>query len=360
MTISALHEIQLTDTTSRVRNSQTPGIGRLEKIFDLIVINNLGRNIQFCSKTLDTSAIYGDTIYPDFDEQSQFDLDMHAFLEYRDKVVAINHYGILRIFEPVISTQGWVKPVVTAKWPGDVERFVIAGDRLVSTSPQGYSVNDPAQPGLLISPPLVQAMASAQPNEEPREIPFETFLTGWGVTTALAVGQKLSKLAVAAGRTIGIFSYDSNRTPVLSPLALQVLLRINASFLKFLKDGRLVVAGCAYEHQGANGQDWDKLGGGGWSILNDKGWVICHHSFNVDLAWGNGADPLAINEDMGTIFGVDKFGGLHGWELESGKYNLLCRPESEHSIGMAHATIIDRTILCGFNRDGYRIHRYTI
>ena len=47
-------------------------------------------------------AIFGDTLFPEDDEASQFDLDIHAIIELADtgQIAVLNHLGSVRIFEP--------------------------------------------------------------------------------------------------------------------------------------------------------------------------------------------------------------------------------------------------------------------
>ena len=59
--------------------------------------NNLGRNIVFANASLRPLAIFGDTMFPEDDEASQFDLDIHAIVELADtgQIAVLNHPGVL-------------------------------------------------------------------------------------------------------------------------------------------------------------------------------------------------------------------------------------------------------------------------
>src|SRR5262245_40350437 len=88
---------------SRVHNSQPHGIGRVAALGapgDLVAWNNLGRNIVFADGSFRPLAVYDETAFPDDDEPSQFDLDIHAIvhLEAGGLVGALNHLGTLRVF----------------------------------------------------------------------------------------------------------------------------------------------------------------------------------------------------------------------------------------------------------------------
>ncbi len=69
---------------SRVVNSQPAGIGRLVSLGSRCAWNNLGRNVVFADASLRPLAIFGDTMFPEDDEASQFDLDIHAIVELAD------------------------------------------------------------------------------------------------------------------------------------------------------------------------------------------------------------------------------------------------------------------------------------
>ncbi len=354
---TARHDLISTAASAGVQNSQIPGIGRLESVADLVLINNLGRNIQFCSKNLDQLALFAETIFPDQDEESQFDLDFHAFLELEGKVLAINHYGLIRLFNHPGKDGHFVQPIATKKWPGDVERFAVAEGCLFSTSPQGYSVQDPAQPGILISAKAMPHFSTKLQGKA--ELPYEIKLQDWGMTTAIAVLERQRLVAIAAKNRIGIYSYELQNEQLslgARPLV-EFEPRFVACMLKFDKDGRLFAAGYDQPHTDANDQAWDALAGGGFCLI-EQGSVRYQHSFEIDLAWGNGSDPVLLDLAIDTVYGIDKFAGLHSWNLVTGEHNLHCAAEEKQLLGMAHATIVDGTILCGFNRDNYRIHRY--
>ena len=107
--------------------------------------NNLGRNVVFADASLRPLAIFGDTLFPDDDEASQFDLDIHAIVELADtgQIAVVNHLGSVRIFEPPRFYEPG--PVMTPylnetrrlEFVDDIERMVGLGDRLVTSRPRG-------------------------------------------------------------------------------------------------------------------------------------------------------------------------------------------------------------------------------
>src|SRR5882757_6044161 len=115
---------------SRVRNSQPAGIGRVVDLGDVCAWNNLGRNVVFASRAFEPRAVFDQTEFPDDDEPSQYDLDVHAILDVSAAgvVVVLNHLGLLRAFRRTeIHTTGGprrIAPVWTAGFAGDMERVV--------------------------------------------------------------------------------------------------------------------------------------------------------------------------------------------------------------------------------------------
>src|ERR1700674_6076283 len=83
-----------------VRNSQPRGIGRVVALRDLACWNNLGRNVVFADRQFRPSAVFGQTLFPDQDEPSQYDLDIHAVLGLPELglVLVLNHLGCVRGF----------------------------------------------------------------------------------------------------------------------------------------------------------------------------------------------------------------------------------------------------------------------
>ena len=156
--LKTLSELLLMDSVplSRVVNSQPAGIGRIVSLGSRCAWNNLGRNVVFADASLRPIAIFGDTMFPEDDEASQFDLDIHAIVELADtgQIAVVNHLGVVRIFEPPRSIGS--EPVVgphldetrRLDFVDDVERVIGLGDRLVTSRPRGrapgWSAGDPA------------------------------------------------------------------------------------------------------------------------------------------------------------------------------------------------------------------------
>ncbi|HVA09645.1 MAG TPA: hypothetical protein VNG12_23215, partial [Acidimicrobiales bacterium] len=145
---------------SRVVNSQAAGVGRIVSFGNRCAWNNLGRNVVFADASLRPLAIFGDTVFPDDDDASQFDLDIHAIVELGDtgQIAIVNHLGSVRIFEaPWLLRSG---PVVgphlqearRLDYLEDVERVIGLGGRLVTSRPRSRRLG-----GVLVSQPIASS-----------------------------------------------------------------------------------------------------------------------------------------------------------------------------------------------------------
>ena len=338
---------------SRVVNAQPKGIGRVTALDDFVAINNLGRNIEFSrwgNGKLEPFAVFQDTVFPEDDEPSQFDLDMHAitWTPGKEHVFAVNHYGLIRLFKLLPNMD--LKPEHQLLWPGDVERFAFAGGRLASTSPQGYSVKDPAQPGVLLSVPWADCLKKGE------RIEFDVLWPSWGITTALAADD--AALAFAAGTRLGIAEMSE-----FARLEMEMDLPFIVKWIQFVNGGeKIVVAGFSRSGHDAGENDWHSLTGGGFGLVDlRRQALVALGEFDVDLAWGNGGVPLTLSEDGRTIFGVDKRGKLYAWDIhkENQKARVVFAGAGKE-LGMAHLDRLGSRLYCGFNRDGYRMRVYPL
>ena len=143
-----------------VRNSQPEGIGRVADLGDGCAWNNLGRNVVFASRAFEPCAVFDQTQFPDDDEPSQYDLDVHAILDVpaAGVVVVLNHLGLLRAFRrSEIHTPGEIRridPVWARTFADDMERVVVLGDRLVGSRPREQLAG-----GVLVSEPITATAA---------------------------------------------------------------------------------------------------------------------------------------------------------------------------------------------------------
>ena len=165
---------------SDVFNSQPAGIGRVAVLGGLCVWNNLGRNIVFADRQMRLLAIHDETRFPDDDEPSQFDLDIHAIVEVPGTgvVVALNHLGWLRVFAVADIRSGGpmrhLQPVQTVELLDDIERLVVVGDRLVGSRPRREQAG-----GIVVSAPFGVARNGER-------LATEVRLEAFGEVTALA------------------------------------------------------------------------------------------------------------------------------------------------------------------------------
>jgi hypothetical protein len=339
-----------TNPSSGVLNGQSPGIGRLDRIEATLAINNLGRNIEIATMLGDqlrTSRIFDHTDFPGQDDASQFDLDVHSFLNWNGLLVAVNHFGLVRVYD---RRQELSPPKHTFKMPGDVEVVKLVADRLICSSPGGYAVNEPALPGILVSQPL---------RLDQGELSWQRFLEDWGVVRALACSDDGRFLCVSDDERIGLFSLTIDAKHCLLTTISEVPAAFVANWATFDSGHQnFVLAG--YDHPKQHHDlSWDSLGGGGFLCAGTDGTFTATRHFQADLAWGNGCVPLVLKGS--ALVGVDKFATLHGWDLRTGNYEVLSKPfPTDTSLGIAHAALYDDWLLAGFNRGGYYLYGYNI
>ena len=336
---------------SQVRNSQPHGIGRVAEMGDLIAWNNLGRNIVFADRSFRPRCIYDDTAFPDEDEPSQFDLDIHAILRPTgtDLVLTLNHLGALRVFRasqlrsPEADRRA--RPIAELRFAVDAERVVVAGTRLLASRPRSEGG------GLLVSHPIDYEMRCG-------DVPTDTALESWDPVTALEAWDGPSEdawIAVGAGRRIAVAPFDAGK---LGRPRWEVDIPWQSAWLRW--DAPILwVAGSEPPASEVGDHDWDQLHGGGFLGLRlDDGHVVVQRPFGRDLAWGSGG--VAVCMTNGVICGLDRRGMLHSFRARDGRFLGSTPPLVAESIGIAHAVAVGGTVLAGFNRAGYRLFAYPV
>jgi len=375
-----------THSLSSVSNSQPAGIGRLAAIGELLVINNLGRNVEVADPHGDSLVpihLFKQTAFPEDDQPSQFDLDIHGFLSCADRrhLISINHYGVIRLLAPVGRGDALARHHMESslelisqrnlKWPGDAERFVFAGSSLLSSSPRGYAVSDAIETGILVSENWDQAIAGNPLSKGERfgaidahHLRYRRELGDWGIVTALALSNCQQMLAVAAGQRLAVFqlSYDRHKNVALEQSLWERTMACTISWLHFSQDSEdLLVAGCSLSCKDDNGADWDALSGGTLASLDRQtGESRWHQELGITLAWGNGGDPLVYVAGRKLIAGVERTGALYIWNLSGGSAQAASQPQSRESMGIAHIARLGSSIYCGFNRGGYNLFKYSL
>ncbi|MBF6557780.1 MAG: hypothetical protein IVW52_16800 [Acidimicrobiales bacterium] len=333
---------------SRVANSQPAGIGRLVPLGAGCAWNNLGRNIVFADASLRPLAIFGDTVFPEDDEASQFDLDIHAIVEQAGtgKVAVVNHLGSVRIFDPPRSVgPGLVDgPHLEAErrldFVDDVERVVGLGDRLVTSRPRGRRLG-----GVLVTEPIASARRCLDSSTAQESFGFVTALaakstpdgTGW---VALG-GEGRVRLVESDGGRLG-----AGRWETAVDFTCAALVASGSS---------LWAAGSDLGGSGVDDYDWDQLGGGGLAQLDlASGVVVSSARFGDDLAWGSGGDALVVVD--GVPCGVGRYGELHALLPGAPTTVRLTDGLAPQPLGIAHAAVVGGQLVIGFNRGGYRLH----
>jgi hypothetical protein len=336
---------------SRVRNSQPAGIGRVVALGDGWAWNNLGRNVVFASRAFEPRAVFDQTQFPDDDEPSQYDLDVHAILDVpgAGTVVVLNHLGILRGFRrSEIDGAGPVRridPVWTRMFEADVERVVAVGDRLVGSRPREQRAG-----GVLVSEPVV-AHADGAPLDARVE------LGTWDMVTALdrlpVEGREC--IAVGGNGHVALAPIDDGR---VGPLRWEVGVEFEPA--AFAWDGRVLwAAGPDLGAAGIDDYDWEKLRGGGFAALDPSdGAAVVRGRFTHDPAWGSGGTAVVFAG--GVACAIGRAGELDVYSGEDGTHRRRTTGFGAGSLGIAHAAAAHGTVLFGFNRGDYRLHAVAV
>ncbi len=335
-------------SVSRVVNSQPAGIGRIASLRSGCAWNNLGRNVVFANASLRPVAIFGDTLFADDDEASQFDLDIHAILELADagQIAVVNHLGTVRVFAPPqlrgpgLDTVPYLNEAQRLEFVDDVERISGLGDRLVTSRPRGERLG-----GVLVTQPVGSSREYLDVTTAQESFGFVTALaassipegTGW---VALG-GEGRVRLVEADRGRLG-----ATRWEVTVDFLPAVLVESGSS---------LWAAGSALGGAGLDDYDWEQLGGGGLAQLDlASGVVVASARFGGDLAWGSGGVALVVAD--GLPCGVGRRGELHALPPGARVTTQITSELGPHSLGIAHAAVVGSQLVIGFNRGGYELH----
>lgn len=329
---------------SSIENSQPEGIGRVVALGGLCAWNNLGRNVVIASPTFRPRAIFDRTRFPDDDELSQYDLDIHAILEIRGAAVVavLNHLGLLRAFRATdLEPSGHVaclEPVWTAVFADDVERVVTVGDRLIGSRPRHQQAG-----GLLVSQPLTTTPGA--------DIDLTAELETWGVVTALETLTTGGQDWIALGGDGGV-SLIPMRDGTLGPPHWAVRTDFQPAACTW--DGTLLWVAGSEAAVGLDDYDWEQLRGGGFVGLDPRdGSPVVEGRFTDDLAWGNGGTAVVMIGSM--VCGIGRTGALHLHSARDGSLLALSAPVASHPLGIAHAAVVGDHVVFGFNRAGYQL-----
>jgi hypothetical protein len=328
-----------------VRNSQPEGIGRIASLGNLVAWNNLGRNVVFADQHLRPVAVFGSTRYQGQDELSQYDLDIHAVLALpgSDLLLVLNHLGLVRLFRRSdfarLGGCHEVHPVIARSFVADVERSVVAGRRLVGSSPRSEGAI-----GLVVSEPLDQG-------DDEAPLVFDVVGQHLGEVTALGAVTDVDPPLVLVGGPRQVAMVELSGTTVEAPRWL-VELSFRAAVVEW--DGRHVwVAGPAAESV-ADDYEWDALQGGSFVVLDlADGTIVIEQALPDDVAWGTGG--IAVVRAGATLCAVGRRGALHVLDTQTSSPWRSTSALAPYSLGIAHIGLAGDKVLYGFNRGNYRL-----
>jgi hypothetical protein len=329
-----------------VRNSQPEGIGRVVALGDLVCWNNLGRNVVFADAGLRPGAIFGTTVFPNDDEASQYDLDVHAILDVPEcgLVVVLNHFGLVRGFRRSDLVGHLDGPLQTpsASWSfvADVERTVVVSGRLVCSAPRSSGAM-----GVLVSDRIDGSPPSAS-------LPTRLGATSFGEVTALSAVPAGGDSLVAVGGDGQVALVPVTGGQVGRP-RWETTVGFRVASLA-ARDGTLWAAG---PDGGTNidDYDWERLSGGGFAVFDlTNGRTISSGPLPDDVAWGTGGVAAA---PLGPLLvAVGRTGRLYVLDPDTAVSVATTAPLARSSLGIAHLAVVGPLVLCGFNRGGYRLH----
>jgi hypothetical protein len=337
---------------SRAANSQRAGIGRLASLGSRCAWNNLGRNVVFADASLHPLAVFGDTLFPEDDEMSQFDLDIHAILELADtgQIAVVNHLGSVRIFAPPRSnkpgllTVPYLNEARRLDFIADVERIIGLGDHLVTSRPRGERLD-----GVLVTQPIASSGDW---------LDATTAQESFGFVTALAAGstpEGSGWVALGGEGRVRLVQADHGRLGAIRWEAAVDFL----SAVLVASGSSLWAAGSALGGAGLDDYEWEQLGGGGLAQLDlASGAVVASARFDDDLAWGSGGVALVVVN--GVPCGVGRRGDLHALPPGASVTIQLTSGLSSLPLGIAHAAVVGDQLVIGFNRGGYELHRVSL
>ncbi len=333
---------------SRAANSQPAGIGRLASLGSRCAWNNLGRNVVFADASLHPLAVFGDTLFPEDDEMSQFDLDIHAILEVADtgQIAVVNHLGSVRIFAPPRSRKPgllmapYLNEARRLDFIADVERIIGLGDHLVTSRPRGERLD-----GVLVTQPIASSRECLHAT---------TAQESFGFVTALAAGstpEGSGWVALGGEGRVRLVEADHGRLGATRWEAAVDFL----SAVLVASGSSLWAAGSALGGAGLDDYEWEQLGGGGLAQLDlASGAVVASARFDDDLAWGSGGVALVVAN--GVPCGVGRRGDLHALPPGASVTVQLTSELSPLPLGIAHAAVVGDQLVIGFNRGGYELH----
>ena len=253
-----------TDTTSSFVCDYVAGVNRVLSLAPYLLVDNIGRNIEvwrFRKNGLEPieRARYDRTSHPGDPIASLLDVDLHAaFVRGGGReLLTVNHYGRMRRFAlPAESAE--LQSAGELQLLGDVERYVMANDCFIVSSPRGEFTEDAPQTGIFLFAPLPHSLETSS---TVTRLSFDRALADWGVITALAVSPSGGYLAVGAGTRVGIFALHADPARLLiGPCAWEANVAFESQWLHF-DDTALMASGFLPSPEAASGA-WNACRGG--------------------------------------------------------------------------------------------------
>ncbi|NOT25830.1 MAG: hypothetical protein HOP16_06970 [Acidobacteria bacterium] len=356
-----------TDTASGLECHSFAGVNRILNLEPYFLVDNIGRNIEvwrFEKDGIEPSERrwYDRTSCPR-EIPSLLDVDLHAaFLRGGGhELLTVDHYGRLWHFA-LRPSAVQMRPTCEMQLLGDVERFVMANDCFIGSSPRGHATDDAAQPGIFLFAPLPRSLPTAS---GVTRLACDQALADWGAITALGVSASATRLAVGAGTRLGVFALHASDTGVkIGPCAWEANVAFESQWLHIGDDA--LWAGGFRPSPSAESGDWNACRGGSIEVFAiDSGARTRAIDLPEETAWGYGADPVVLAPDYRRAYVLGCDASLHVVDIRKRVTRQLYasplgREEGDLSLGIGHADLRDKWLYAGFSRGGFRLFRYDL
>ncbi len=368
------YNLYITDTNycSPLVNSQAEGILCLTSYKDNLIINNLGKNIELSKLNINNhqcklkkNAIYDFSFFSSLDEESQFDMDMHALLIKNNYLFALNHYGIIRIFNLKQNLQ----PEYLLRFASDTEHTSIINRQLLTSSSSIYGISDSPTTGLIVSNPLITQtyiekdfMNLNEMVANIYQLDYFTILNNLGKINIIANNPQLNLLALANDTTFLVYAYNEKPFFKLENLVCSFKINYLVKNICFI-DNHLLISGYESKQSEKSYDDIFKYNQELtshiqlYSLNGENIWSRCENS---TIAWGFGGKPITYDQKNQVIYLVLRNSTLKMLDFRNGQVLDLNSPATltAQNFGTANLNLHQNHLICTFNRANYRLFHY--
>ena len=365
-----------TNYLSRLNNAQPHGVSRLTFYQNNLIINNLGKNLEFSKLNknnsdynLNSKYIYDFSFFSDLSTESEFDIDMHALLLNKNYLYALNHYGIIRIF----AIDNSFKPIGLYKFASDTEYNYLVNKQILSSSSRSYAINDNNTAGLIVSHPIddgkinyIEAKFTNidELKESLDSLDFDIYLADLKQINIIFNESRLNLLGLACNNTFFLYKYILNPDFKLQNKVLEINLDYTIKYINIFNNC-ILLAGVSspdssipYDDFFENTNDYISY----FSLYDLSGNLLWHNECKEYIAWGYGGAPVVVRQNL--IYVLLRNSGLAIINLTDGKCRFVsCVTDLDYNnenLGTGNLYYFNDKLLGTFNRAGYKLFCYEI